>query len=125
MVGEARIGAVVLVVLLVLVGVVVEELTGTCWKARVTSCRDIREGPEVGGWDVNPSSTFISGGVKGTGSSMIPSNEFIVRRPTLSGFCDQTAFKCSGSGRRTGDSLTGRFNDARVQGECRMGGIWS
>ena len=74
---------------------------GTVWNALVTSDADIREGgatgPGKGG--VPPSSDFTSWIEKGTveRSSAMPFNELTVGRPSLSGVCDQTALRCSGS----------------------------
>ena len=87
---------------------------GTCWNARVTSCKDIREGPEpfdtVGG-GVSPSSDLTSGNMNGTDgkSSVIPSSEFTPGTSAFSDVCDHNNLSCSGSGCRTGDSFTKLF----------------
>jgi len=87
---------------------------GTCWNARVTSCKDIREGPEplatVGG-GVSPSSDLTSCNMNGTDgkSSAMPSSEFTTGTSAFSDVCDHNNFSCSGSGCRTGDSFTKLF----------------
>ena len=61
---------------------------GTCWKARVTSCSDIREGTvDVDGGGVSPSSDLTSCNVNGIAvkSSAIPSREFTAGSLDLSG----------------------------------------
>lgn len=86
---------------------------GTCWKALVTSWMDIRDGAEgKEGEGVVPSPDFTSGNTKGKGvrSSAMPSNELTVFMSLLLGGWDQTAFKCSGSGARDGESLTGKVS---------------
>ena len=83
---------------------------GTCWNARVTSCRDIRDGAaELVGGGVSPSSDFTSCSVNGSPvrSSAMPSRELTGCTGSLSEACDQTALRCSGSGARAGESLTG------------------
>lgn len=55
-----------------------EDEDGTCWKARVTSYEDIRDGAdEPDGGGVSPSSDFTSCNVNGIAvkSSAIPSSE--------------------------------------------------
>lgn len=80
---------------------------GTCWKARVTSESDIREGAVGGG--VSPSSDFTSCRVNGTvvKSSAIPSRELTDGISSLFSDFDHTIFRCSGSGARTVVSLIG------------------
>ena len=84
-----------------------DEGVGTCWNARCASATDMRvmevalcvEDDIVAG-GVSPSSDFISCIVKdrGVGSSAMPCSEFPDGLPSLSNVCDQTCFKCSGSG---------------------------
>jgi hypothetical protein len=94
---------------------------GTCWKARVTSCNDIRDAAiEVDGGGVcpraSPSSDLTSCKVNGKAvrSSAMPSSEFTAGSLALSEAWDQTALRCSGSGARAGDSLIGKLNGALV-----------
>lgn len=74
----------------------------------------MRVGPlgRLGG-GVSPSSDLTSWIVKGSAvrSSAMPSRELTGRSPALFGGCDQTALRCSGSGARAGESLSGRFMD--------------
>ena len=86
---------------------------GTCWNERVTSCKDIRDGPlEVGGLEavgggVSPSSDFTSCRVNGTEgrSSAIPFSELTAGTSAFEDVCAQRSFKCSGSGARAEESL--------------------
>lgn len=87
---------------------------GTCWKARVTSWRDMREDAiVVVGGGVPPSSDLTSCKVNGMAvkSSAIPSREFTACNPALLEVCDHTAFRCSGSGPRNGESFTEMFKE--------------
>ena len=89
----------------------VDDDDGTCWNARVTSCRDIRDGAAaVVGGGVSPSSDFTSCRVNGSPvrSSAMPSSELTACTLALSEACDHTALRCSGSGARAGESLTGK-----------------
>lgn len=97
---------------------------GTCWNARVTSWSDILDGTfaaEVGG-GVSPSSDLTSCNVNGRAvrSSAMPSREFIACTRALSEGCDQTAFKCSGSGALAGDSLA----DEKLKGDFVQGVLY-
>ena len=86
--------------------VMLDEGVGTCWNARVTSEEDILvQGPELEGGGVAPSSDLTSCKENGTPvrSSAISFNELTGCICALSGVCDQTAFRCSGSGARAGD----------------------
>jgi hypothetical protein len=60
---------------------------GTCWNARVTSCKDIRKGIDTIGGGVTPPSDLTSCNVNGTDgkSSVMPSREFT---PGTSAFSD-------------------------------------
>lgn len=88
-----------------------EEDEGTCWNARVTSCKDILEGTgTVGlldGGGVSPSSDFTSCSVNGkpVKSSAMPSSELTTWPLLFPEGCDHTALRCSGSGARAGESL--------------------
>lgn len=95
-----------------------EEDVGTVWKARVTSWMDILEGAlGKDGGGVSPSSDLTSCKVKGNAvkSSAIPSSELTGCSPALLEVCDQTAFRCSGSGARAGDSFALKLIDDLVQ----------
>lgn len=69
------------------------------------------------GGGVSPSSDLTSCNVNGRAvkSSAIPSSELTACNPALSEVCDHTALRCSGSGPRAGDSLTGRLRDVLAQ----------
>lgn len=85
-----------------------DEGVGTCWKARVTSCSDIRDGPwDVVGGGVSPSSDLTSCRVNGTEvrSSAIPWREFTAGNSAFVEVCDQRSLRCSGSGGRAGESF--------------------
>lgn len=97
---------------------------GTCWNARVTSWSDILDGTfaaEVGG-GVSPSSDLTSCNVNGRAvrSSAMPSREFTACTRALSEGCDQTAFRCSGSGALAGDSLA----DEKLKGDFVQGVLY-
>ena len=91
----------------VLEDVDVDDETGTCWNALVTSWRDIRDGAEGSGGGVAPSSDLTSCNEKGIDdkSSAIPSKEFVALIPDLVLPCDHKALSFSGSGLREGDPL--------------------
>lgn len=98
-----------------------EEDDGTCWKARVTSYADIlAHGPEPEGGGVSPPSDLTSCSEKGTPvrSSAMPLSELMGCMCALSGVCDHTAFKCSGSGARAGDSLIAITLGEFDHGDC-------
>lgn len=85
-----------------------DDEAGTCWKARVTSCSDIRDGPlDVIAGGVSPSSDLTSCRVNGTEvrSSAIPSREFTTGSSAFVEVCDQRSLRCSGSGGRAGESF--------------------
>jgi hypothetical protein len=97
---------------------------GTCWNARVTSWSDILDGTfaaDVGG-GVSPSSDLTSCNVNGRAvrSSAMPSREFTACTRALSEGCDQTAFRCSGSGALAGDSLA----DEKLKGDFVQGVLY-
>lgn len=98
---------------------------GTCWNARLTSWMDMREGTDedavAGG--VSPSSDFTSFKVKG---SPVKSSPMLSREFTdgLLLVCDQTAFKCSGSGPRDGDSFEGSFPGIPIPTEPHACALW-
>lgn len=109
-------------VLLLLVAVF--DDVGTCWNARVTSWSDILDGTfaaDVGG-GVSPSSDLTSCNVNGRAvrSSAMPSREFTACTKALSEGCDQTAFRCSGSGALAGDSLA----DEKLKGDFVQGVLY-
>lgn len=109
-------------VLLLLVAVF--DDVGTCWNARVTSWSDILDGTfaaDVGG-GVSPSSDLTSCNVNGRAvrSSAMPSREFTACTRALSEGCDQTAFRCSGSGALAGDSLA----DEKLKGDFVQGVLY-
>ena len=100
-------------------------LAGTCWNARVTSERDIREGPVGGG--VSPSSDLTSWRLNGTfvRSSAMPSSELTEGNGSFDPDFDHTILRCSGSGAREGDSFTWyvRGDFVQVPLACCCGGV--
>lgn len=101
------------------------EDAGTCWKALVTSLSDILNVPVGGGSGGVPPSDLTSCIVKGckaVKSSAIPSREFDAEMSALSDACDQTAFKCSGSGARAAEPLERIALDTSTPGplSCMM-----
>lgn len=80
-----------------------DDVGGTSWKLRATSCWDILDGGFEFGGGVSPSSDLTSGTTKGTGtrSSPIFSNELIDGASLALGSCDHKAFRCSGLGLMT------------------------
>ena len=104
---------------------------GTCWNARVTSCSDIRGCGAAGalaivGGGVSPSSDLTSCSVKlttGMSMSAIPLSELTAGTSDFSGGCCHKSLRCSGSGARTGDSLTEKFFGQVDDGG--VSGAWS
>ena len=100
-------------------------LAGTCWKARVTSESDIREGAVGGG--VSPPSDLTSWRLNGTfvRSSAMPFNELTEGKGSFVSDFDHTILRCSGSGAREGDSFIRyvRGDFVQVPLACCWGGV--